>query len=657
MELKNIKGVGPKLEKSLYQIGVDNIQDLIEYYPYKYNYIKFEKLTDLCNINGYLKCKIISEPKVMFIKKNFNKLTFLARFNDLDFNVVIFNRAFLKRNLQIGRFIVLFGKYESIKNTFVASDIKFNMVDNTIEPVYHLTQGLTNNALSKLIRNGLDFCEGAVDYIPTYLNEKYAFLNKQEALEKIHFPKNVQDVKNAKLKLIYEEFFKFMFKINYIKCHEKNTNGIEKKVNDSELNLFFDLLPFKFTKDQEQTILDIKKDMISKKRMNRLILGDVGSGKTSVAAYAIYLNYLSGYQTAFMAPTEILAHQHYKSLRKLFDNTNMCVEVITGHMSKKEKLAIYKRLINKEIDLLIGTHALISDDLKFNKLGLIITDEQHRFGVMQRNNLENKGIKPDVLYLSATPIPRTYALTIYGDTDVSIIKTKPVGRKEIITKVYKEKDIKEVLLKMYEQIKLGHQVFVVSPLIENEESDLNSVVKLKEKFQMAFKNYKVEIIHGKMKQEVKDAIMNAFLNKQIDVLISTTVIEVGIDVPNATIMAIYNAERFGLATLHQLRGRVGRGEYQSYCFLISDKDNDRLKVMEESNDGFYITEKDFEQRREGDLFGTKQSGDMVFKIADIKRDYSILVQTQKDSLDFVKNKKYLEYDHYLRLVDDLNFLI
>ena len=397
--------------------------------------------------------------------------------------------------------------------------------------------------------------------------------------------------------------------------------------------------------------------MISKKRMNRLILGDVGSGKTSVAAYAIYLNYLSGYQTAFMAPTEILAHQHYKSLRKLFDNTNMCVEVITGHMSKKEKSAIYKRLINKEIDLLIGTHALISDDLKFNKLGLIITDEQHRFGVMQRNNLENKGIKPDVLYLSATPIPRTYALTIYGDTDVSIIKTKPVGRKEIITKVYKEKDIKEVLLKMYEQIKLGHQVFVVSPLIENEESDLNSVVKLKEKFQMAFKNYKVEIIHGKMKQEVKDAIMNAFLNKQIDVLISTTVIEVGIDVPNATIMAIYNAERFGLATLHQLRGRVGRGEYQSYCFLISDKDNDRLKVMEESNDGFYITEKDFEQRREGDLFGTKQSGDMVFKIADIKRDYSILVQTQKDSLDFVKNKKYLEYDHYLRLVDDLNFLI
>lgn len=657
MELRNISGVGPKLEEILANVNINNINDLLEFYPYKYNYVHLSKLNDLEFNNGYLKCIVVSEPKVFWIRKNFNKMSFVAQVDNFNFNVVIFNRAFLKTNLKVDKNIILYGKYESVKNSFVASDIKFSIINNSIEPVYHLTSGLSVNILSKIIANALKFKDDILDYVPDYLNQKYKFLDKYEALNKIHFPNSVLDIKNARLKLIYEEFFIFMFRINYMKLCDKNSFGIKREVLDKDLANFFDLIPFKLTVDQEKTILDIKKDMLSSSRMNRLVLGDVGSGKTMVAAYAIYLNYLSGYQTAFMAPTEILAHQHYNSLNKLFCKTKMCVELITGNMSLKEKNAIYKRLKNKEIDLLIGTHALICDDMEFSNLGLVITDEQHRFGVKQRKSLEDKGNKPDVLYLSATPIPRTYALTIYGDTDVSIIKSKPVGRKEIITKVYKENEIKMVLKAMYDQISAGHQVFAVSPLIENEESDLNSVIKLKEKFELAFKCLRVEIIHGKMKQEIKDSIMNDFLNKKISILISTTVIEVGIDVPNATIIAIYNAERFGLATLHQLRGRVGRGDAQSYCFLISDMDNERLKVMEESNDGFYITEKDFEQRKEGDLFGTRQSGDMNFKIGDVKRDYSILVQAQADTIEFIKSKKYLEYSSYLHIVDELNFLI
>jgi ATP-dependent DNA helicase RecG len=653
MELEKIKGVGPKMKQTLANLNIHSLQDLLEYYPYRYNFVSYKNLNELETEIGYLGCMIITDPKVFYIKKNFNKLSFVAEAFNTNFNVVIFNRAFMKNNLKPNKEIVLLGKYDKLKNTFTASDIKFNLPNNTIEPVYHLTSGVTSNALSKLIKEGFNQ-NTFIDTIPEEYNEKYNLISKYDATRYIHFPKSVQEIKQAKLKLIYEEFFRFMFKINYLKITEKKALGIKRDVKDD--SKFFELLPFKLTKDQETTVLEIKQDMTSETRMNRLILGDVGSGKTSVAAYAIYLNYLSSYQTAFMAPTEILAVQHYKSLTKLFKNTDLTIELLTGHMTKGEKQVIYDRLKSGEINLIIGTHALINEEVTFNNLGLVITDEQHRFGVLQRNTLENKGVRPDVLYLSATPIPRTYALTIYGDTDVSIIKTKPVGRKEIITKVYKEKDIKEVLEKIYSEIKNNHQVFVVSPLIENEESDLNSVVILKDKLSSAFKDKSIEIIHGKMKQQEKDAIMNNFVNQKIDILISTTVIEVGIDVPNATVMVIYNAERFGLATLHQLRGRVGRGEDQSYCFLISDFDNKRLKVMEESNDGFYITEKDFEQRREGDLFGTKQSGDMVFKIADIKRDYQILLQTQKDTEEYIKEEKYQNNKYYLQIIDDLKFL-
>ena len=412
------------------------------------------------------------------------------------------------------------------------------------------------------------------------------------------------------------------------------------------------------TNKSDKVIPAILNDLKSDKRMNRLVIGDVGSGKTIVAIIATFANFLSGYSTAFMAPTEILAKQHYETIKEYFKYFDINICLLTGSLTKKKKISIYKEIENGKYDVVIGTHALLNENLKFNNLGLVITDEQHRFGVNQRNTLQNKGMnkEADVLYLSATPIPRTYALTIYGDLDLSQIKTKPNIRKEIKTKVVYEQNIKEVLMAMYEELKLNHQIFVVSPLImQNDELDLNSVIKLKEKLDIAFnKKVRIEILHGKLKQKEKDELMKEFQSGKIKILISTTVIEVGIDVPNATMMVIFNAERFGLATLHQLRGRVGRSNLQSYCYLVTNtKNNERLKVMEESSDGFYISEMDFKQRGQGDLFGIKQSGDMSFKIANLNRDYNILMQTNKDSNEFLTSNNYKENELYTNIVKDI----
>ena len=374
--------------------------------------------------------------------------------------------------------------------------------------------------------------------------------------------------------------------------------------------------------------------------MNRLLQGDVGSGKTIVSFIAMYANYLSGYQSALMAPTEILATQHYSNLKDIFKDFNLNMALLTGSTPKKEKDLIYEELKNGDIDIIVGTHALIQEDVTYHNLGLVITDEQHRFGVNQRANLQNKGQKPDTLYMSATPIPRTYALTIYGDMDVSTIKTRPKGRKKIKTVVKNNKEIKDVLEMMYEELKEGHQIYVIAPLIEeSENSDLTNVNDLKEKMTLAFgSKYKIDLVHGKMASAAKELIMNEFLQNKVQILISTTVIEVGVDVPNATMMVIFNAERFGLSTLHQLRGRVGRSELQSSCILISDNDTKRLEIMESTNDGFEISEEDFKLRGHGDLFGTKQSGDMTFKIADLKADYKILLQAREDSLEYLLDK-------------------
>ena len=654
MDIKNLHQVGEKTSKILNKLGIFTDDDLINYYPYRYNVYNFSnELID--NSTLIINVIIESNPIVSYIKKNFNRLSFRARYNERIFNVVIFNRAYLKTNLTIGKNVTIIGKYDFKKNIFTASDIKFNIINGQIEPVYHLTKGITNNIVSKLIKDNFNNIY-IKDSLPSNLVSKYNLLSKKEALYNIHFANDLKMVHYAKNRLIYEELFDFSFKMNYFKNQNIRKDKEPKNIDINKINEFKKLLPFSLTTDQDNAYNEIVQDMSSNKKMNRLLLGDVGSGKTVVAVGAIYANFIAGFESTLMAPTEVLATQHYFSIKKILDKFNVAVELITGSMSKKEKEAIYKRVQNKEIDLLIGTHSLLNENIIFNNLGLVITDEQHRFGVHQRFTLEDKSKCPDILYLSATPIPRTYAMTIYGDLDISYIKTKPTGRKDIITKVKKNSDIKEVLGLMLEQIKLGHQIYVVSPLVEEDESlNLTSINLLKEKLSLAFKNlFRIEIIHGKMKTSEKESIMNDFKNNQIKILIATTVIEVGIDVSNATMMVIFNAERFGLATLHQLRGRVGRSDLQSYCYLISDSDNDRLKVMEESNDGFYISQKDFEIRGHGDLFGVKQHGDMSFKLANLKNDYNILLFANEDAKKFIDSKEYLNNEYYKDLAQNLN---
>lgn len=654
MDIKNLHQVGEKTSKILNKLGIFTDDDLINYYPYRYNVYNFSnELID--NSTLIINVIIESNPIVSYIKKNFNRLSFRARYNERIFNVVIFNRAYLKTNLTIGKNITIIGKYDFNKNIFTSSDIKFNVTNGQIEPVYHLTKGITNNTVSKLIKDNFNNIY-IKDSLPSNIISKYNLLSKKDALYNIHFANDLKMVHYAKNRLIYEELFDFSFKMNYFKNQNIRKDKKPKNIDVNKINEFKKLLPFSLTTDQDNAYNEIVQDMSSNKKMNRLLLGDVGSGKTVVAVGAIYANYIAGFESTLMAPTEVLATQHYFSIKKILDKFNVAVELITGSMSKKEKEAIYKRVQNKEIDLLIGTHSLLNENIIFNNLGLVITDEQHRFGVHQRFTLEDKSKCPDILYLSATPIPRTYAMTIYGDLDISYIKTKPTGRKDIITKVKKNSDIKEVLGLMLEQIKLGHQIYVVSPLVEEDESlNLTSINLLKEKLSLAFKNlFRIEIIHGKMKTSEKESIMNDFKNNQIKILIATTVIEVGIDVSNATMMVIFNAERFGLATLHQLRGRVGRSDLQSYCYLISDSDNDRLKVMEESNDGFYISQKDFEMRGHGDLFGVKQHGDMSFKLANLKNDYNILLFANEDAKKFIDSKEYLNNEYYKDLAQNLN---
>lgn len=644
--LEDIKGVGPRMVETLKKMGIESIDDLINYYPFRYNFLVPTKLT---TGNVVITGIIESAPIATYIKRNLNKLTFRMETDNYLVNVTLFNRAFMKNSLKRGQEITVIGEYDEKHNNINASDIRLKKLEGeVIEPVYHLTAGISSRVLHNFIMSALSTNPISTDYIPDYLQEEYDFLDKETALRLIHNPPSLDKIKNSILRLKYEEAFKFMFKINYLKKLRKKSCGLKREIPIDEGLKFIESLPFSLTNDQINAVKDILNDLKSPDRMNRLLLGDVGSGKTIVSVVAIYYNFLSGYQSALLAPTEILATQHFYNIRELFKTYGLRVEILKGGTAKGERKKIIESLVSGEIDLLIGTHAVLEEDVKFANLGLVITDEQHRFGVNQRSVFQNKGQMSDVLYMSATPIPRTYALTLYGDMDISMIKEKPAGRKEVITSLVKFKDIKKVLSAMLEEIKQNRQVYVVSPLIdENEENSLISVKKLKEKIDEAYNNrIPSEILHGKLKNEKKTKIMDDFRSGEIKILISTTVIEVGVDVPNATMMVIFNAERFGLATIHQLRGRIGRGNLEAKCILVSDKASERLKVLVESNDGFYISEQDFKMRGEGDLFGVRQSGDMVFKILDLRKDMKILTQANVDAAKFIEQNRFDNFKNY-----------
>ena len=659
--LEKIKGIGPKSKELLNRLNIYTINDLLTYYPFRYDILK---RTNLLQEDIDTK-KIVLDGKVdsLVLTNHFrkvNKLSFRITTIYGKMGVVIFNRAFLLNSLKIGTNIVVIGKYDKQNNILVASDILFKTLGKKEEiiPVYHLTSGLTSNTLRKFINEGLaTYKDQVIDNIPEYLIDKYNFSSKKFALSIVHNPSDKERLEEVLNRLRYEELFEFMFKINYLKFKRKKENiGIKRDVDIKKLDKVIKSLPFELTEDQLKTTYDIVEDLSSEKQMNRIIQGDVGSGKTIVSFLAIYYNFLSGYQSALMAPTEILAIQHYNNLKELKFAKNLRIELLVGKLKKKEKEDIYKAIENKEVDVVIGTHAIIQEGLKYHNLGLVITDEQHRFGVNQRANLRNKGNYPDVLYMSATPIPRTYALTIYGDMDISSIKKMPKGRKPVETIIKSEKEIKDVLEMMYKELVNNHQIYVISPLIEeSDNSDLNDVEKIESNMKKAFgSKFNVGVMHGKMKSAEKELIMQEFKQKKIDILVSTTVIEVGVDVENATMIVIFDADRFGLSTLHQLRGRVGRSSLESKCILISNTDKERLNIMTKTTDGFKISEEDFKLRGSGDLFGTKQSGDMSFRLANLKRDYNLLIDAKKDTEEFLKDKSTEDIELKLRLIKMVN---
>ena len=640
--LEDLTGIGSKTKQALSHLGIDTLEDLIDYYPYRYELVKRSNIEEKKEDDDVIVDGIVMNiPRVVYFKKHLERMTFQMQLQDRMIEIVIFNRGYLKKHLNVGTSVTVFGKWKPKKNQIVASKMKLGMIEKTyVEPIYHLTNKITNQKMIQWIHDAFQYAKIKPSMIPHCIEEKYQFLKKEESVLEIHHPTSTVHLKQARTRLKYEELFEFLYKMTLLKETRKRENGLKRTISKEKIKEMIDQLPFSLTMDQKEAVKDIFKDMENESRMNRLIQGDVGSGKTILAFIASYMNYLSGYQTAFMAPTEILAIQHYEKAKELLEPFHMKVVLLTGKLKVSEKKKIQKEIETGEVDLIIGTHALISSKVTYSNLGLVITDEQHRFGVQQRRELKNKGMTPDILYMSATPIPRTYALTIYGDMEVSNIKTKPMGRKEIETLLYTEKELKDVLIKMYEELKKGHQIYVIAPLIEeNEESNAKAVDTMYENMKKAFgKLYQIDMLHGKQDGKKKETIMNAFKENKIQILISTTVIEVGVDVSNATMIVIFNAERFGLSQLHQLRGRVGRSDLQSYCLLVSNYDKERLQIMTKVHDGFEISEEDFRLRGSGDFFGNRQSGDMNFKLADVCHDFKILRQAKEDAELLVQGK-------------------
>ena len=657
-DVKCLKGVGPKLLEKLNKCGIFSILDLLLYFPRDYEFLRsnipFNEIDE--EDKQVLSCICVGIDRDVRTKTG--KVLTTIRLNYLG-NLVLakwFNQGFIKNTFKIGQSYDLMGKFKRVANRLEVINPIIGVKlakENEIVPKYSLKGELSDKILIKLIGNCLEQIT-INDNLPKYLLEKYKMTSLDFAIKNIHFPSGKRELELAINRLKFQELFTYSMKLLMLKKNLRTKNGIEFKLVD-ELRELKMALPYSLTEAQTRVVREILRDQKSPWPMNRLVQGDVGSGKTIVAFITMYINYLGGYQSALMAPTEILAQQHYQNSKELFKKYNIDIALLTGKTKTKEKKEIYEKLKNGTIDFIIGTHALFTDDVIYKNLGLVLTDEQHRFGVNQRSNLKNKGTTPDILYMSATPIPRTYALTLYGDMDVSNIKTLPSGKKEIITTLKTEKEIKDVLTSMYNELKQRHQIYVVAPLIEESDKiDLKNVYDLEEKFNKAFgKICNIDILHGKMKPSEKEEVMQKFKENKINILISTTVIEVGVDVKNATMMVIFDAERFGLSALHQLRGRVGRNNLQSYCILISNYEKERLNVLTKTNDGFKVSEEDFLLRGSGDIFGLRQSGDMIFKMADLKQDFNILLKAKEDSEYLLKNLTKIdpkEQQKYLNLI-------
>jgi len=653
----NLKGIGKETAGHLEALGIETVADLLWTFPHRHEDFRLKDLAQTPhNERVTVECKVEREPTVLFLGRNKSRLQVTVLAGRHLVKVVFFNQGYLKQKLVPGAIITVTGKWDRgrqvINGTSVSFGPKTDQVD--FEPVYSLKGLIPQKRFRKYMRQALDELGAEIpDAIPQRLQANYKLVTIHDGLEGIHFPVDAGHAKQARRRFAYEELLNFQVRIQALrKIRKDSEHGTVIQFDLQKLRAFIESLPYELTGAQKRVVNEICKDLKEPHRMNRLLQGDVGSGKTVVAAICLYAAVTAGFQGALMAPTEILAEQHAESLKEWFEPFGVRVALLSGSTKVKERRLLLEELVNGNIDILIGTHALIQPDVVFDKLGFVITDEQHRFGVEQRRILRDKGENPDVLFMTATPIPRTLAITAFGEMDVSMIDEMPAGRKQIETHWMKKEQFGSVMSKLELELAAGRQAYAICPLIEESDKlDVQNAVEIYEQLAAYFNGrYNVGLMHGRLSADEKDAVMRAFSEGTIHVLVSTTVVEVGVNVPNATFMIIYDAERFGLAQLHQLRGRVGRGEHQSYCVLLADPKSDegkeRMQSMTETNDGFRLAEKDLELRGPGDFFGRKQSGLPDFKVADLVHDYRILETARKDATDMLETDAFWHDDEY-----------
>lgn len=659
-----LHGVGREKELELQQIGINTVQQLIEHFPYRYENHEIVPIHELeheqkATITGTVQ----GEPLLRYFGRKKSRLTVRLVCDGILVTATFFNRAFLKNKIKQGEAVTLTGKWDKHRLTMTVQGFQEGEPDpsKSLAPVYSIGGNLSMFQLKKFIQTALkEYSSGITEVLPEEYLKKYKLPGKQSAYWSIHQPGSHEELKHARRRIVYEELLLFQLGMQALKRSKRMAaQGNKLSYDKSELKKFIQTIPFSLTGAQKRSVNEIVTDMLQPGRMNRLLQGDVGSGKTVVALIVMYAQYLGGNQSALMVPTEILAEQHFQSLQPFFENTGVKIGLLTGSVKGRKRQAVYEAIQTGGVDIVVGTHALIQEGVEFQRLGLVITDEQHRFGVNQRRTLQSKGEKPDVLFMTATPIPRTMAISVFGDMDVSVIDEMPAGRKPIQTFSAKHTMLERVLGFMKKELDQGRQGYVICPLIEESEMlDVQNAIDVHAQLSAYYTDYEVGLMHGRLSADEKEAVMASFAEGRVSVLVSTTVVEVGVNVPNASVMVIYDADRFGLAQLHQLRGRVGRGEDQSYCILLADPKSEtgkeRMRIMEDTNDGFVVSEKDLELRGPGDFLGSKQSGLPYFKLADVVLDYRALETARQDAQELINSSSFWEENEYSPLRDYLH---
>ncbi|HFU4012446.1 TPA: ATP-dependent DNA helicase RecG [Streptococcus suis] len=655
-----LPGVGPKAVEKFQKLDLYTVEDLIVYFPFRYEDFASKSVLDLVDGEKAVVVGTVSTPaNVQYYGFKRNRLRFSIKQGEAIIAVSFFNQPYLADKVEVGQEIAIWGKWDKAKASLTGMKIVAESSED-LQPIYHVAQGISQANLVKLVQAAVDrgYFDLIEENLPAILLEKYRLLPRKQAAFAMHFPRDLDEYKQALRRVKFEELFYFQLNLQVLKVENKaESNGLAIPYQRSLVEEKIAGLPFALTEAQQSALDEILCDMASGGHMNRLLQGDVGAGKTVVAGLAMYAAYTAGMQSAIMVPTEILAEQHFESLRQLFPD--LSIALLTGGMKAAPRRTALAAIESGEVDMIVGTHALIQEGVVYHQLGLVVTDEQHRFGVKQRRLLREKGANPDVLMMTATPIPRTLAITAFGEMDVSIINQLPAGRKPIITRWVKHEQLPVVLEWLDKEVAKGAQVYVISPLIEESEAlDLKNAVDLKGELVAYFgERASVALLHGRMKNDEKEAIMQEFKAGKTDVLVSTTVIEVGVNVPNATVMIIMDADRFGLSQLHQLRGRVGRGSKQSYAVLVAnpktDSGKDRMKIMTETTDGFVLAEEDLKMRGAGEIFGTRQSGLPEFQVANIVEDYAILEEARRVASQIVSEKDWKEQPEWAILAKHL----